>query len=328
MVRDRQSKRAQKKMRKANRIGVLEGGNSAEADVSRSSASQIIRALQGQGYETKLIDIGQTQLTDHIMEFKPDVIFPALHGPVGEDGTIQGFLEILGIPYVGSDVRGSALAMDKSISKQIFDSLEIPIANGILIEKLPPSMNSLRQIIKESLGEKVLIKPINQGSALGVEIVSDLRDLKTRLTRSLDYGPCLIESFIEGREITVGILDIGGKTMPFPVIEIVTAENEWYNFTNRYGKNLSEHIIPAPLPDSVSERLQDLAISAHKGLRLRDLSRADFIVSHEGEIVMLEVNTLPGMTETSLYPDGAKHLGYMFPELIKLLVDEAFRRSS
>ena len=328
MVRDRQSKRTQKKMRKANRIGVLEGGSSAEADVSRSSASQITRALQAQGYETKLIDIGQTQLTDHIMEFKPDVIFPALHGPVGEDGTIQGFLEILGIPYVGSDVRGSALAMDKSISKQIFDSLEIPIASGILIENLPPSMNSLRQIIKESLGEKVVIKPINQGSALGVEIVSDLRDLKTRLTRSLDYGPCLIESFIEGREITVGILDIGGKTMPFPVIEIVTAENEWYNFTNRYGKNLSEHIIPAPLPDSVSERLQDLAISAHKGLRLRDLSRADFIVSHEGEIVMLEVNTLPGMTETSLYPDGARHLGYMFPELIKLLVDEAFRRSS
>ena len=315
-------------MRKANRIGVLEGGSSAEADVSRSSASQITRALQAQGYETKLIDIGQTQLTDHIMEFKPDVIFPALHGPVGEDGTIQGFLEILGIPYVGSDVRGSALAMDKSISKQIFDSLEIPSASGILIENLPPSMNSLRQIIKENLGEKVVIKPINQGSALGVEIVSDLRDLKTRLTSSLDYGPCLIESFIEGREITVGILDIGGKTMPFPVIEIVTAENEWYNFTNRYGKNLSEHIIPAPLPDSVSERLQDLAISAHKGLRLRDLSRADFIVSHEGEIVMLEVNTLPGMTETSLYPDGAKHLGYMFPELIKLLVDEAFRRSS
>ena len=315
-------------MRKANRIGVLEGGSSAEADVSRSSASQITRALQAQGYETKLIDIGQTQLTDHIMEFKPDVIFPALHGPVGEDGTIQGFLEILGIPYVGSDVRGSALAMDKSISKKIFDSLEIPSASGILIENLPPSMNSLRQIIKENLGEKVVIKPINQGSALGVEIVSDLRDLKTRLTSSLDYGPCLIESFIEGREITVGILDIGGKTMPFPVIEIVTAENEWYNFTNRYGKNLSEHIIPAPLPDSVSQRLQDLAISAHKGLRLRDLSRADFIVSHEGEIVMLEVNTLPGMTETSLYPDGAKHLGYMFPELIKLLVDEAFRRSS
>ena len=126
----------------------------------------------------------------------------------------------------------------------------------------------------------------------------------------------------------MGVLDIGGQTKPFPVIEVVTPENEWYNFTNRYCKNLSEHIIPAPLPDSVSQRLQDLAISAHKGLRLRDLSRADFIVSHEGEIVMLEVNTLPGMTETSLYPDGAKHLGYMFPELIKLLDDEAFRRSS
>ena len=315
-------------MKKANRIGVLEGGNSAEADVSRSSAAQITEALKSQGYETKLIDISQAQLNEHILAFKPDVIFPALHGPVGEDGTIQGFLEILGIPYVGSNVRGSALAMDKGVSKKIFDTLAIPNAIGILIEDLPSSMNSLHQKIKEKLGEKVVIKPINQGSALGVEIVSKLSDLETKLTNSLDYGPCLIESFIEGREITVGILDVGGKIIPFPVIEVVTPENEWYNFANRYGENLSEHIIPAPLPDSVSGLLQDFAISAHRGLGLRDLSRADFIVSSGGEIVMLEVNTLPGMTKTSLYPDGAKHLGYTFPTLIQLLVEQAFSRSN
>jgi len=315
-------------VKKANRIGVLEGGNSAEADVSRSSAAQITEALKSQGYETKLIDISQAQLNEHILAFKPDVIFPALHGPVGEDGTIQGFLEILGIPYVGSNVRGSALAMDKGVSKKIFDTLAIPNATGILIEDLPSSMNSLHQKIKEKLGEKVVIKPINQGSALGVEIVSKLSDLETKLTNSLDYGPCLIESFIEGREITVGILDVGGKIIPFPVIEVVTPENEWYNFANRYGENLSEHIIPAPLPDSVSRLLQDFAISAHKGLGLRDLSRADFIVSSGGEIVMLEVNTLPGMTKTSLYPDGAKHLGYTFPLLIELLVEQAFSRSN
>ena len=315
-------------MKKADRIAVLEGGSSAEADVSRSSAAQVTKALKAHGYETKLIDIGQTRLTDQILAFKPDVIYPALHGPTGEDGTIQGFLEILGIPYVGSNVRGSALAMDKSISKKIFDSLAIPNATGMLIDELPISMNSLHQKIEETLGEKIVIKPVNQGSALGVEIVSDLSDLKTRLTRSLDYGPCLIESFIEGREITVGVLDIGGQTQPFPVIEVVTPDNEWYNFTNRYGKNLSEHIIPASLPDSVSKRLQDFAVSAHKGLGLRDLSRADFIVSSAEDIVMLEVNTLPGMTETSLYPDGAKHLGYTFPVLIQLLVEEAFSRSN
>ena len=315
-------------MKKANRIGVLEGGNSAEAEVSRSSAAQITAALKAQGYETKLIDISQAQLTEHILAFKPDVIFPALHGPVGEDGTIQGFLEILDIPYVGSNVRGSALAMDKGVSKKIFDALEIPNASGILIEDPPSSISSLHQKIKENLGETVVIKPINQGSALGVEIVSELNDLESKLTSSLDYGPCLIESFIEGREITVGVLDVGGKTIPFPVIEVVTPENEWYNFANRYGENLSEHIIPAPLPDSMSASLQDFAISAHKGLGLRDLSRADFIVSSEGEIVILEVNTLPGMTKTSLYPDGAKHLGYEFPLLIELLVEQAFSRSN
>ena len=315
-------------MKKANRIGILEGGSSAEAEVSRSSAAQINEALKAQGYETMLIDIGQTQLTDQILAFRPDVIFPALHGPVGEDGTIQGFLEILAIPYVGSNVRGSSLAMDKSVSKKIFDSLTIPTAAGIMVDELPISINSLQQNIEENLGEKIVIKPVNQGSALGVEIVSDLSDLKTRLIRSLDYGPCLIESFIEGREITVGVLDIGGQTKPTPVIEVVTPENEWYNFTNRYGKNLSEHIIPASLPDSVSKSLQDFATSAHKGLGLRDLSRADFIVSGEGEVVILEVNTLPGMTETSLYPDGAKHLGYTFPDLIQLLIEEAFSRSN
>ena len=314
--------------KKPNRIAVLEGGSSAEAEVSRSSATQITEALKAQGYQTITIDIGHTQLTDQILAFKPDVIFPALHGPVGEDGTIQGFLEILAIPYVGSNVRGSALAMDKSVSKKIFDSLAIPTAAGIMVDELPVSMNSLQQNIEENLGEKIVIKPVNQGSALGVEIVSDLSDVKTRLTRSLDYGPCLIESFIEGREITVGVLDIGGQTKPFPVIEVVTPENEWYNFTNRYGKNLSEHVIPASLSDSVSKRLQDFAVSAHKGLGLRDLSRADFIVSGEGELVMLEVNTLPGMTKTSLYPDGAKHLGYTFPVLIQLLIEEAFSRSN
>ena len=126
----------------------------------------------------------------------------------------------------------------------------------------------------------------------------------------------------------MGVLDIGGQTKPTPLIEVLTPENEWYNFTNRYGKNLSEHIIPASLPDSVSKRLQDFATSAHKGLGLRDLSRADFIVSGEGEAVMLEVNTLPGMTETSLYPDGAAHLGYTFPALIQLLIEEAYSRSN
>ena len=314
--------------KKPNRIAVLEGGSSAEAEVSRSSAAQITEALKAQGFQSITIDIGQTQLVDQILAFKPDVIFPALHGPVGEDGTIQGFLEILAIPYVGSNVRGSALAMDKNVSKKIFDSLAIPTAAGIMVDELPVSMNSLQQNIEENLGQKIIIKPVNQGSALGVEIVPDLSDLKTRLTRSLDYGPCLIESFIEGREITVGVLEIGGQAKPFPVIEVVTPENEWYNFTNRYGKNLSEHIIPASLSDSISKSLQDFAISAHEGLGLRDLSRADFIVSGEGEVVILEVNTLPGMTETSLYPDGAAHLGYTFPALIQLLIEEAYSRSN
>ena len=185
--------------KKANRIGILEGRKFSRSRSVSLSAAQINEALKAQGYQTLTIDIGQTRLTDQILAFKPDVIFPALHGPVGEDGTIQGFLEILAIPYVGSNVRGSALAMDKNVSKKIFDSLAIPTAAGIMVDELPISIHSLQQNIEENLGEKIIIKPVNQGSALGVEIVSDLSDLKDQTDQIIRLWPLFNRKFYRGQ---------------------------------------------------------------------------------------------------------------------------------
>ena len=312
-------------MKTPSRVAVLMGGKSREAEISRFSASQVEEALLKSDYTTSLIEIDD-KLTKTLELFNPDVVFPALHGPPGEDGTIQGFLEILGLPYVGSGVRGSALAMDKAISKQIFRDLDIQTPPGQMIDVMPKNLKGFIKDIKESIGNKVVVKPINQGSAIGVVIIDDLETLNSTLKKSLDYGPCLIEKFIDGKEITVGILEREKALIAHPVIEITTPDDQWYDFKNRYGKNLSKHSIPARLPEHIRTQIQSLAMTAHQGLGLRDLSRADFIVSESNDIVLLEVNTLPGMTATSLYPEGAKHIGYDFWELIDLLVRQAFLR--
>lgn len=326
MVRNRSSQGIAEKMNNPRKIAILEGGSSPEAEVSRSSASQVFEALDSLGYQAETFEIGHRELAQRILDFDPDVAFPALHGPTGEDGTIQGFLEILGIPYVGSGVRGSALAMDKHISKKIFSELDIPNAKAMLVKNLPDPIEPFIQEVAKSLGERVVVKPVNQGSALGVEILSDLDKLGGTLSKSLQYGDCLIEQFFAGKEITVGILEIGEDVKPHPVIEVVTPENQWYDFSNRYGENLSKHIVPALLPEKLSTHLQKLALSAHQALGLQDLSRSDFIVGEDEEIILLEVNTLPGMTKTSLYPDGARFLGYEFPALIELLIVQAYNR--
>ena len=315
-------------MSKAKKVAVLEGGDSPEAEISRLSASQVFEALDNLGYQAKRFEISHSGIAKTLTEFKPDVVFPALHGPTGEDGTVQGFLEILGLPYVGSGVRGSALAMDKHISKKVFDEIDIPNAKSKLVEHLPVNIDPLIEEVKTKIGERIVIKPVNQGSALGVEILNNLDSFGQKLKDCLQYGPCLIEQFFLGKEITVGILEVGTQIKAHPVIEIVTPENQWYDFKNRYGENRSQHIVPAAIASDLAKLLQDLAISAHQGLGLRDLSRADFIVGEDNQIILLEVNTLPGMTETSLYPEGARHIGYDFQDLIELLVEQAYKRVS
>ena len=305
-------------------VAVLMGGSSAEAVVSRNSAAQIIDALQQKGHLAHPIEL-DNHLASALAALQPDVVFPALHGPPGEDGTVQGFLEILGYHYVGSDVRGSALAMDKHVAKLICRQHGLPVLPDKVVNQ-GEDLEKVASIIEQTMGGSLVIKPLNQGSAIGVTPLPNGGDLIAALQSALPFGACMVEPFLIGKEVTVGVLERERELLAHPAIEIDTDDDQWYDYDNRYTAGQSEHIIPARLDTRTLSRLQEIALTAHKALGLRDLSRADFIVADDGQIALLEVNSLPGMTSTSLYPDGARHLGYDFVELIDFLVTQATQR--
>ncbi len=307
-------------------VAVLMGGPSAEAAVSRVSAAEVGNGLELQGHRVTLLELDGTTASA-LLELQPDVVFPALHGPPGEDGTVQGFLELLGYPYVGSDVHGSAVAMDKSLAKAVFRRLGLPVTDDVIIAAGADATLAEAEV-RARLGVRVVIKPLRQGSAIGVTRVPNGGALREAIEMALSFGHgVLVEPYVMGREVTVGVLDLhGAEPRALPVIEIRTASDEWYDYTNRYAVGKSEHLIPAPLGEELNARLQDIALQAHIGLGLRDLSRADYIVTDAGEIALLEVNTLPGMTPTSLFPDGARAMGIDFPSLMDALVRSAHQR--
>ncbi|MEM8766706.1 MAG: D-alanine--D-alanine ligase [Pseudomonadota bacterium] len=309
-------------------IAVLMGGPSAEAEVSRRSAAEVAGALKESDFAVALVELDST-VTETLLALRPDVVFPALHGPPGEDGTVQGYLEILGLPYVGSDVHGSAAAMDKALAKAVFRRVGLPVAEDLVFPSGADS-SAAAETVLEHLGDRVVIKPLAQGSAIGVTPIANGGDLKAPLEAALALGDgVLVEPYVLGREITVGVLDLHGEAPEaFPVIEIRTAQDQWYDYENRYAAGGSEHVIPAPMPEALTASLQQIAREAHVALGLRDLSRADFIVTDSDEIVLLEVNSLPGMTPTSLYPDGARAVGISFPELVARLVKSAAARAA
>lgn len=308
------------------RIAVVCGGNSAEAEVSRSSARGVFAALQENYRHVHTLEL-TSSLADDLREHAIEVVVPILHGPPGEDGTFQGFLEILGLPYVGSDVHASSCAMNKVLAKQLFRTAQLDLAPEVVVRRGAPLADAVERVVAE-LGEYVVVKPANQGSALGVQLVDNANQLHRAVEEAMRLDDLvLVEKRFDGREITVGVLDTPFREEVFPVIEIVTPEDSWYDYEHRYTPGLSTHIMPAELPGEVTERLQRCALEAHRVLGCRDLSRADFVVTDTGAIYLLEVNSLPGMTPTSLYPDGAQGIGLTFAELVSLLVESALARA-
>ena len=305
------------------KVAVLSGGASAEAAVSRSSAAGVAAALSERGHTVATAE-ADAGLVDALRDFGPDVVFPMLHGPPGEDGTVQGLLAMLGFPFVGSDVRGCALAMDKHVAKALFRAEGLPVADDVLVA---PGANATAAAgeVAAALGERVVVKPLRQGSALGLTPLPRGGDLAAPLRQALAFGDgALVERFVHGREITVGVLDEhGAQPVALPVIEIVVADGQWYDYENRYTPGKSEHLAP-DLPAERLRMLQRCALRAHRSLGLRDFSRADFVV---GEAVhLLEVNALPGMTPTSLYPDACRRMGVDFGELAERLARSALLR--
>jgi D-alanine-D-alanine ligase len=298
------------------KIAVLYGGTSGEREVSLSSGKGIIQALKNNGHEVTGIDFHPERLKE-IIELNVDLVFIGLHGKFGEDGRVQGLLEMLGLPYVGSGVLASALAMDKAKAKQIFDSNDIPVAKSkvyTITDKT--NLQDVEKEVNQVFKVPFVIKPNSEGSTLGLTIVENPEQILDGLKRAATSDDTiLIEDFIQGREITVAVL--GEKALP--IIEIIP-KNAYYDYESKYAAGGSEHIVPAPIDAQTTKTIQELAVKAHSVLGCKTYSRVDFILTEENQPVILEVNTLPGMTPTSLFPDAAKVIGLDYDSMIETFV--------
>lgn len=306
-------------------VAVICGGPSAEAGVSRVSARGVAEALAATYRSVVTLELDNA-IGDALRDTRPGVVFPVLHGPPGEDGTFQGYLETLGLPYVGSGVQASAFAMNKVVAKGLFARSGLPMARDAVVRGDTMTAGALEGVLM-LLGPRLVVKPASQGSAVGVRFARTAAELAAAVKAALEFDDTvLVEERIEGREITVGILD-RRDTEALPVVEVRTPPDSWYDFEHRYTPGLSEHVIPAPLPREQYARTQDIAKEAHRVLGCRDLSRVDFVVPASGEPIVLEVNTMPGMTPTSLYPDAARAAGVSFEKLVAHLVERALARA-
>ena len=292
---------------KTKKIGVLMGGLSAEREVSLKSGEAVHKALLARGYQAVAVDVGR-DLSGRLATEKIEVAFVCLHGRYGEDGAVQGLLELMGIPYTGSGVLASALAMDKVFAKKIFAASGLTITPYVVFHKgdaPDPSMLTF--------GLPVVVKPSREGSSVGVSIVRKVEDLPKAFESAFGYdNEILVEKYVKGREIQVGILD----EMGIGAIEIVP-KNEFYDFEAKYTDGMATHIMPAPLPKDQYDELLRLGERAHAALGCSGYSRVDFIVTEGKEAYLLEVNTLPGMTALSLLPEIAQSAGVLFPELVE-----------
>lgn len=306
------------------KVALVLGGKSAEREISLRTGEQVGVALRCKGHEVVALDL-DAELVPALQREKPDVVFIALHGRYGEDGCLQGLLEILGIPYVGSGVLASALAMDKIMSKKLFrlEGLTCPRSIAVTRDDVEHTgEGGLVKAVQETLGFPAIVKPRREGSTIGLSLVREPGSLRDALARAFEYdSDAMVEEYIRGTEITVGVLG-NREARALPVIEIVSATG-LYDYEAKYTKGLSEHIIPARVPDDTYRAAQDAAVRAHKAMGCRGMSRADFIVGPGGVPYILEVNTIPGMTETSLLPDAARAAGIEFPDLVDMLIDFA-----
>ncbi len=283
------------------------GGKSSEREISLKTGKAISEALKRLGHEVYELDLSP-ELPCKLLELKPDKVFIALHGRPGEDGTVQGMLEILGIPYTGSDAISSAVCIDKDFTKRIVQSLGIKTPKWEVIS----SEEDLENLRWDSF--PAVLKPAREGSSIGLEIIKDKKELKEKAKELLERTEKLIvEEFIEGIDLTVGFLK--GKVLP--VIE-VKPKKGIYDYESKYTKGKTEYIF---LDDeTLKKKLQEISEKIYKTLNLRDFARIDYRVDRKGEIYFLEVNTIPGMTELSLLPMAAKKVGIDFDRLINIII--------
>ncbi|MDR0977776.1 MAG: D-alanine--D-alanine ligase [Endomicrobium sp.] len=292
------------------KIGVLYGGLSSEREVSVESGKAVLNSLRRQNLKAVGIDADR-DIADKIKKAGIDVAYIILHGPMGEDGTVQGMLELMGIPYTCSGVFASSASMDKDISKKLFKCMGVPTPDWTIIKRFG--------VFKDIKKYPVVVKPVSQGSTFGVTIVREACQFAAAVKEAFRYdSEVMAEDFISGKEITVGVL--GGKSLP--VIEIIP-NGEFYDFKSKYQKGGSRHIIPAKINHDVYLRAQDYAEKIFEFFKCKTLCRVDMIIDEHDEIWVIDNNTIPGMTATSLLPEACKSIGCDFDDLVLKVIEDA-----
>ena len=306
-------------------IGVLMGGHSSERDVSLRTGAAVHRALCRRGYNAVMIDVGPT-LSQDLRDQKIGVAFLALHGPGGEDGSIQGFLETLGIPYTGSGIQASAVGMHKVTTKMVLTAHGIPVPAGMVIRR-GEKVSSAQALRTAKLGWPVVVKPASEGSTIGVTIVKKPAQWNEALALAHKYDrDAIVEAYIPGHEVTVSLLGRKGEApLVLPAVEIV-APGGFYDFSAKYEKGKTQYLCPAPLSVAITKQIRDLALRAYEVLDCAGAARVDFRITPRGRPYVLEINTVPGMTETSLLPMAAAQAGIGYEELTERILESAMAR--
>ena len=299
------------------RVAVLCGGDGREREVSLRSGKAVADALNEAGFYAVMIDLLRLEEAEKVKGF--DGAFIAMHGDWGEGGQLQAKLSEMGIPYTGSDPHASALAMDKWEAQKFFERAGIPVPKSLFLPK------NYDEVVRE-LGRNIVVKPCSGGSTVGVSIIPELtpQNLNDALNiaRESYAGEVIAETYIPGREITCAVWEKDGVTEALPVIEIKPREG-YYDYANKYTKGATEYIVPAELPDDIARKIGDYAVRAHNALGCRGYSRSDFRLNPEGEAYILEVNTAPGMTATSLVPKAANAKGVSMAEFVSAIMNMA-----
>jgi len=302
---------------KNKQIGVLMGGVSPEREISLKTGEAVFSALKDLGYKVTKVDAGK-DILERLLRLKIDIAFIALHGGWGENGGIQGVLDIAGIPYTGSGVCASAVAMDKILSKKIFFYHGLPTPKFWVYEG---RSSGIREFLKKkSLKLPIVVKPSTGGSTIGISIVSPGEDLELAISHALSFDRrVLLEEYIEGRDLTVGIL----RNHALPVVEMVS-KSGFYDYKAKYTKGETDYICPAQIPARTTKQIHEIALQAYTALGCKGAPRIDFRLSPDNKPYILEVNTIPGMTETSLLPMAASKAGISFGSLVEMILEESF----
>lgn len=306
------------------RIGVLYGGWSSERDVSLRSGKNVYDALLRIGYkDVVLLDVKRS-LAEDIKREGIEIALIMLHGTPGEDGSIQGLLEVMGVPYTGSRVIASAIGIDKFTTKHVLRSLSIPSPEAVFVHK----GDEVMEVVKEAerlFGYPAIVKPRREGSSVGVEIVRDRDALRRAIEDGLKkYGDILVEKYIEGKSVTIGILGTGKDAFCVPSLELRVKGREFYDYVAKYTEGYTEFIIPAEIPALSEQKLREYALLFYRTIGGRGFSRVDAVVDKNGNVYVLEINTIPGMTNLSDLPKEAEKMGISYEGVVEYILKSAF----